>query len=208
MSDKHKTEWDTFLKVWIPFSFFITAISLIQLADNFWPALIKWVSFFQFWIDSIRLFRDILFYPFEWIHPELIGLFKDYVLVGIFISNCYLFGHKLFLKRKLIPYYEKHGLEYENLEDYVQIIKRKFKEDPLIDFVAWFFVVSIAFLTLWPVLAVGSFIMPMFSPEGFGRDYISLTRNIILKVLLIASIVIFINFIILRLIDSYGNYMN
>lgn len=91
MSKETKSAWEKFIRnVWVPISFFMVSVNLIQIGDNFWPNILRWIDFFEFWIDSMRKFRDWLFTPFNLIGIEVPIYLRDYLVFGFFVVNSFV----------------------------------------------------------------------------------------------------------------------
>ena len=177
MSEKPKTGWQLFLYyVWLPFSIFMTAIDLIQIGDNFWPTLIHWMDFFQFWIDAIRSVRDWLFSPFGWIGLSVPGWIKDYLVFGLLVANSFIaVVISLAKKEKSFSY-----------------IKGLFK--------ITFYRSLFSSILTWPILLLGVILIAtgkvkIKDNQIFGiKDYRNIIK-IILRVIIVASIIILINYL-------------
>ena len=187
MRNQSKTNWEKFLYyVWLPFSIFLNAVDLIRIADNFWPTLIHWTDFIQFWIDAIRWLRDILFIPLSWIDIKLNTFYKDYFLFGAILTNSLLIASLNTSTKNDIQ------KEFEALQD-----------KPFIFRAIKYGIYFLGIMIVWPIIAL--VIVLLFFPIGLNNHEINL-RNLVFqtlfRILIVISILIFINYLTINVIAN------
>lgn len=72
----------------------MTAIGLINLGKDLFPALIKWNEFFLFFMEKVRWIRDVILLPITFPLKELFNLvlldwWKSYLFIGFLLFNTY-----------------------------------------------------------------------------------------------------------------------
>src|SRR5690606_39219294 len=82
------------LMIWLPISIVIGAIDVINMFENFWPSLIKWVSFFQIAFQLVTELRDFMLYPLAEMIRAIFGYeipvgFRFYLFFGLIVFSGY-----------------------------------------------------------------------------------------------------------------------
>ena len=87
------------LYIWTPISVTLTAIDLISIQENFWPALIKWSEYFKQYWQLFRELRDFLLWPLikflTWFDFELSEYWRSHLMLGGIIASHFILSGRV-----------------------------------------------------------------------------------------------------------------
>ena len=102
---------------WSKIFAFLNAIALLNLFTDFFPTIIKWVSFLKAMLSFMAKFRDFVLYPitalFDWsFNIEIPEWLRSYILVGIIMARANNHAHKVVCGMPIIPSLFRSPLKY------------------------------------------------------------------------------------------------
>lgn len=82
----------------LPITIIWAAIDLINFFDDLFPALIKWIEFFQISFDHLAEIRDFLMLPLIFPLKEILNItipshLRSYIFIGFLLQNTYNYSH-------------------------------------------------------------------------------------------------------------------
>lgn len=90
---------ETLNKILFPFNVLMTAIGLINLGKDIYPAFIKWNEFIHYFLEAVKHFRNIVLLPFSlplgWFDFAMLDSFKSYLFLGLLTYNTYNISHRV-----------------------------------------------------------------------------------------------------------------
>jgi len=93
---------ETFNKILFPLNVLMTAIGLVNLGKDIFPAFIKWNEFVIYALDFVKAIRDFVLipisFPLHLFNLDLFGWFKSYLFIGLLTYNTYNFSHRIICK--------------------------------------------------------------------------------------------------------------
>ena len=190
MVEAQKTIWKSFLQyIWMPFTTIMTATSLIQIGDTFWPTLIEWGNFFEYWFECYREFKDWLY---AWVPIKISNWWKNYFIIGLFIAGS-IFTAVIATDQ---PSIENNRVLSLNL---------------LMSFLAF----SIGLLA-WPISLIFDQIVWQLASIYMNKEEIDnnapgykvfrLARVIMLRAILLLALMIFTNYLIIQISGDYPEH--
>lgn len=85
-------------KILFPFNILMTAIGLINLGKDIYPAFVKWNQFIHYFLDTVRHIRNFILLPLsisiEWFDFIMLDWFKSYLFLGLLTYNTYNISHQ------------------------------------------------------------------------------------------------------------------
>jgi len=86
-------------KILFPFNVLMTAIGLINLGKDIYPAFIKWNEFIHYFLDIVKHIRNFILLPFSipigWFDFVMLDWFKSYLFLGLLTYNTYNMSHRV-----------------------------------------------------------------------------------------------------------------
>ncbi len=86
-------------KIFNVLNILMTAISLINLGKEIYPAVIKWSEFLYYLLDVVKHFRNFILLPIslplQWIDIIMLDWFKSYLFLGFLTYNTYNISHRV-----------------------------------------------------------------------------------------------------------------
>ena len=86
-------------KIFNVLNILMTAIGLINLGKDIYPAFIKWNDFIHYLIDVVKHLRNLILLPIslplEWIDIIMLDWYKSYLFLGFLTYNTYNISHRI-----------------------------------------------------------------------------------------------------------------
>lgn len=103
-----KNEEKSILWVWGKIFSFLNAIALLNLFNDLFPTIIKWINFFKTMLSFMAQFRDFVLYPittfFDWsFQIEIPEWLRSYIFVGAIMVRANNHAHKTVCGVPIIP---------------------------------------------------------------------------------------------------------
>ena len=91
-------------KILFPFNILMTAIGLINLGKDIYPAFVKWNQFIHYFLDTVRHIRNFILLPLsisiEWFDFIMLDWFKSYLFRSIDIQYVQYFTSSYMWRKK------------------------------------------------------------------------------------------------------------